>query len=410
MDGGFAMATPVSVPLLDHFAALSDPRQQAKVLYPLPKILLLVLAATLAGADDFVETTLWGTEHLEFLRRFYRYDSGIPSHDTLCDVFAALDPELFKSCFLAWINGLRDDDPDIIAVDGKTSRRSHDRRKGRNPLHLVSAWAARQRIVLGQQATEEKSNEITAIPLLLKHLDLKGALVTMDAMGTQTDIARTIRDGGGDYCMPLKKNWPVVHAEVEQLFVDPPDDVTFETTQTVDLTAGRVETRRHTVCHKVDWMTSDRHYPGEPVFPDLAMDRNRGRAKRQDRARNALLSVFDRAPRVDLRPCRAGALGGGEPPALGAGRDLPRGPRTLPDRRRAAKHGDHPLHNAQSALTRQTNQQPEEPPETRRMERRLSGNCHPSDRMTFKRFPWEDIAELLTSEAVRCKIEPNSER
>jgi hypothetical protein len=112
------------------------------------------------------------------LKRFYRYESGIPSHDTLCDVFAALDPELFKACFLAWINGLRDGDPDIIAVDGKTARRSHDRRKGRNPLHLVSAWAARQRIVLGQQATEEKSNEITAIPLLLQHLDLKGALVT----------------------------------------------------------------------------------------------------------------------------------------------------------------------------------------------------------------------------------------
>jgi predicted transposase YbfD/YdcC len=125
--------------------------------------------------------------------------------------------------------------------------------------------------VLGQQATEEKSNEITAIPLLLKHLDLKGALVTMDAMGTQTEIARAIRDGGGDYCMSLKKNWPAVYADVEQLFSDPPENVAFETNETVDLTGGRIETRRHTVCHKVDWMTSDRHYPGEPVFPDLAM-------------------------------------------------------------------------------------------------------------------------------------------
>jgi predicted transposase YbfD/YdcC len=265
------LATPVPVPLLDHFAALKDPRQNAKILYPLPELLLLVLSATLAGADDFVETTLWGAEHLGYLRRFYPYEKGIPSHDTLCDVFAALDPALFKSCFMAWVDGLRDDDPDIIAIDGKTSRRSHDRRKGRNPLHLVSAWAARQRIVLGQQATEEKSNEITAIPLLLKHLDLKGALVTMDAMGTQTDIARAIRNGGGDYCMALKKNWPAVHAEVEQLFSEPPDDVAFETVETVDLTGGRIETRRHTVCHKVDWVTSDRHYPGEPVFPDLAM-------------------------------------------------------------------------------------------------------------------------------------------
>lgn len=265
------MAIPLTVALLDHFAALKDPRQRAKVLYPLPEILLLVLSATLAGADDFVETTVWGAEHLAYLRRFYPYDAGIPSHDTLCDVFAALDPELFKSCFMAWIDDLRDDDPDIIAIDGKTSRRSHERRKGRNALHLVSARAARQRIVLGQQATEEKSNEITAIPLLLKHLDLKGALVTMDAMGTQTDIARAIRDGGGDYCMALKKNWPAVHAEVEQLFDEPPDDVAFETVETVDLTGGRIETRRHTVCHKVDWVSSDRHYPGEPVFPDLAM-------------------------------------------------------------------------------------------------------------------------------------------
>jgi predicted transposase YbfD/YdcC len=265
------MVAPVIVPLLDRFAALSDPRQSAKVLYPLSEILLLVLSATLAGADDFVEVTLWGVEHLAFLRRFYRYEKAIPSHDTLCDVFAALDPELFKACFVSWISGLRDDDPEIIAIDGKTSRRSQDKRKGRNPLHLVSAWAARQRIVLGQQATEEKSNEITAIPLLLKHLDLKGALVTMDAMGTQTDIAHAIRDGGGDYCMALKKNWPAVHADVEEMFNHPPDGVVFDTTETVDLTGGRIETRRHTVCHEVDWMTSNRRYPGEPVFPDLAM-------------------------------------------------------------------------------------------------------------------------------------------
>jgi len=191
----------------------------------------LLYYPTIAGADDFVETTLWGTEHLAFIGRFYRYANDIPSHDTLCDVFAAPAPELFKVCCLAWIGGPRDDDAEIIAIDGKTSRRSHDLRKGRHPLHLVSAWAARQRI--GQQATEDKSNEITAIPLLLKHLDLKGALVTMDAMGMQTDIARANRDGGGDYCLSLKQNWAAVYADVEQLFTDQPDDIALETSEGV---------------------------------------------------------------------------------------------------------------------------------------------------------------------------------
>jgi predicted transposase YbfD/YdcC len=397
------MVLPVSVPLLDHFATLSDPRQRAKVLYPLPEILLLVLSATIAGADDFVEATLWGTQHLAFLKRFYRYESGIPSHDTLCDVFAALDPELFKACFLAWINGLRDGDPDIIAVDGKTARRSHDRRKGRNPLHLVSAWAARQRIVLGQQATEEKSNEITAIPLLLQHLDLKGALVTMDAMGTQTDIARAIRDGGGDYCMSLKKNWPAVYADVEQLFTDPPGDVAFETHETVDLTGGRIETRRHTVCRKVDWMTSDRHYPGEPMFPDLAMI---GRIETEVE-RNGKIEYETRYYLCSIALCaltfaRVVRAHWGVENHLHwvVGCDLPRGPRALQDRRRAAKHGDHPPYRAQSAVTRQTNDQSEEPPETRRVERQLPGNRHPTDRLTFKRFPWIPMSLALAAPAI----------
>jgi predicted transposase YbfD/YdcC len=261
------MPAPISSSVPDHSAALKDPRQCANVLYPLAEILLLVLSSTLAGADDFVETVLWGEQHLAFLRRSYPYDRGIPSHDTLCDVFAALDPELFKSCFLSWVEDLPDSDPDIIAIDGKTSRRSHDRGKGRNPLHLVSAWAARQRIVLGQQATEEKSNEIIAIPLLLKHLNLRGALVPIDAIGTQTNIARAIRDGGGDYCLPLKENWPSVHAEVEQLFNDPRNSALFETDKAVDKTGGRIETRRHTVCHKVDWMKSDRRTRANPCFP-----------------------------------------------------------------------------------------------------------------------------------------------
>ena len=258
--------------ILRHLAGVADPRQSAKVVYPLAEILFLSLAATIAGADDFVEVALWGEKNLQFLRRFQPYANGIPSHDTLCDLFAAIDPDQFKACFLAWVEDLRDRSlPELIAIDGKTSRRSYDAKKGRKPLHLVSAWAAGQRLVLAQQATEEKSNEITAIPLLLKRLDLTGAIVTIDAMGTQTKIARTIRDGGGHYVLSLKENWPATHADVVLLFDKPPPGTMFETHEAVDGSNGRIATRRHCICTDVAWMTSDRRYPGEARFPDLAM-------------------------------------------------------------------------------------------------------------------------------------------
>jgi predicted transposase YbfD/YdcC len=258
------------IALLDHFSALEDPRQAWKVVYPLPEILLLTLAATLAGADDFVEIEEWGNEHLAFLRTFLGYEDGIPSHDALNDLVNALDPELFKACFTSWVATLQDADPDVIAIDGKTSRRTHQRGRGREPLHLVSAWAARQRLVLGQQAIDAKSNEITAIPLLLERLAIKGALVTIDAMGTQTDIAEKIIERGGDYLLALKENRPVLHADVERFFADAPRDAV-ATLQTTDGDHGRLEIRKHTVCHDVGWLFSDRRYAGEVAFPGLAM-------------------------------------------------------------------------------------------------------------------------------------------
>jgi predicted transposase YbfD/YdcC len=256
--------------LIGHFAPLKDPRQAAKVLYPVPEIILLLLCATLAGADDVVEMQLWGNQNLAFLRRFLPYTHGIPSHDTLGEVIAVLDPDLFKACFLAWVEGLRESEPDRVAIDGKTSRRSHDRRKGREPLHLVSAWASRQRLVLGQEAVDDKSNEITAIPRLLARLALTGALVTIDAMGTQVAIAEAIQAGGGDYLLALKANRPATHADVELFFADPPPGA-LACCETLDGDHGRIERRRHAVCHDVDWLFSDRRYPGEPVFPGLAM-------------------------------------------------------------------------------------------------------------------------------------------
>lgn len=192
--------------LIDHFAVLADPRQSWKVVYPLPEVLLLVLCGTLAGAEDFVEIRRWGMVNQGFLRRFLPFAEGIPSHDTLNDIVNALDGDLFAACFSEWVASLCESEPDIVAIDGKTSRRTHDKAKERNPLHLVSAWASRQRLVLGQQACEAKSNEITAIPRLLERLALTGALVTIDAMGCQTRIAQTILRRGADYLLAVKLN------------------------------------------------------------------------------------------------------------------------------------------------------------------------------------------------------------
>ena len=254
--------------LLDQFATLKDPRQGWKVVYPLPEVLLVVLCGTLAGAEDFVEIRRWGLLHLDFLRRFQPFARGIPSHDTLNDIINALDAELFAACFTTWVASLRDAEPDIVAIDGKTSRRSHDRGKDRNPLHLVSAWASRQRLVLGQQACEAKSNEITAIPLLLERLALSGALVTIDAMGCQTKIAQAILDKGADYLLAVKENWPSLHAEIERYFADAaPEEL--DRCETTDGDHGRIEVRRHAVSQAVDFLNTDRRFPGEPRFPGL---------------------------------------------------------------------------------------------------------------------------------------------
>jgi predicted transposase YbfD/YdcC len=234
------------------------------VIYPLEEILLLVLCATLTGMEDFVEIKLWGEQRIEFLRRFLAYERAIPSHDTLNDVMNALDPVLFKACFTSWVEGLRESAPDIIAIDGKTSRRSHARSKGREPLHLVSAWACRQRLVLGQETVSGKSNEITAIPLLLERLALTGALVTIDAIGTQTKIAETIVRRGGDYLLALKANWPVLFGDVEAFFADPKNGP-LDCFETTDADHGRIELRRHAVSlllHRI--CRGEKIAPGEP--------------------------------------------------------------------------------------------------------------------------------------------------
>jgi len=254
--------------LLDHFSALEDPRQAWKVLYPLPEILLIVLCGTIAGAEDFCEIQRWAEQKLDFLRRLRPFEKGVPSHDALNDVMNALPATLFTECFTNWVESLREKEPDIVAIDGKTSRRAHGR--DGSPLHLVSAWAARQRLVLGQQAVDKKSNEIVAIPLLLERLELTGALVTIDAMGCQREIAEKIRAKGADYLLALKDNWPSLADDVRLYFDDAEKDAV-DTHATTDGDHGRIEVRRHYVSHDIGWLSTKRRFPGEPRFPALAM-------------------------------------------------------------------------------------------------------------------------------------------
>jgi predicted transposase YbfD/YdcC len=248
---------------MEQFSALDDPRQALAAAYPLPEVLLVVVCGALAGPQNVVEIVQWARAKLTFWQRLMPLFRGVPSHDTLGDVLNALDASTFSECFVAWAESLSAAEPDIIAIDGKTSRRA--KRGAAHPLHLVSAWAARQRLMLAQQATGDKSNEIKAIPLLLDKLELTGALVTTDAMGCQNDIATAIRATGGDYLLALKDNRPLLAKDVRFYFEQAPAGL--NTHETCDADHGRIETRRHIVSHDVDWLFSDRRYADELRLP-----------------------------------------------------------------------------------------------------------------------------------------------
>ena len=206
----------------------------------------------------------------------YRYASKRPCDGEIRAKLRALAGErrrFFAECFTAWVESLRDavpasTAPEIVAIDGKTSRRTHDRSRDRGPLHMVSAWASSRRLVLGQQACQAKSNEITAIPLLLERLALTGALVTIDAMGCQTKIAQAILDRGGDYLLAVKDNQASLHDEIRH-YLDDPAATVHSRVQTTDGDHGRIAVRRHLVSHEVGWLTTTRRHPGEPRFPGL---------------------------------------------------------------------------------------------------------------------------------------------
>lgn len=200
------MERSVETSISRHFASLTDPRIDRAKEHRLLDIITIVLCAVLCGADDWVAIETFGRAKATWLRGFLALPSGIPSHDTCGRVFARLDPTEFRTCFMAWVRamtGLALTDG-VVALDGKTLRRAHDRERGKTALHMVSAWASASGLVLGQVATDQKSNEITAIPTLLRLLALEGCTVTIDAMGCQTAIAAQIAAQGADYVLTLK--------------------------------------------------------------------------------------------------------------------------------------------------------------------------------------------------------------
>jgi predicted transposase YbfD/YdcC len=247
---------------LAQFEDLADPRQQGKVWYPLDEILQLTLIATVAGAESWVEIAEFGKKKIDFLRRFAPFANGTPSHDQLGDLFAALDAEQFQTCFIAWVETLARFGADLVAIDGKTLRRAYQKGGAQAPIHMISAWSASQRLVLGQAKVDDKSNEITAIPKLLDLLTLKGALVTIDAMGCQKEIAAKIIDKGADYVLALKGNQGTLKADVAEFF-DEQQERGFAETQvsrheTLEKSHGRIETRAYAAIDATGWLT-ERH-------------------------------------------------------------------------------------------------------------------------------------------------------
>ena len=255
-----------AVVFLDYFKELPDPRQCGKVVYPLDELLLLCLLAVLGGAETFVDIARFGEKKLGLLRRFRPFRDGTPSHDHLGDIFATLDAAQFQRCFVAWVAALTGAPADVIAIDGKTLRRSYQKKGAKAPIHMVSAFAARQRLVLGQVKVAEKSNEIIAIPALLAMMAIEGAIVTIDAMGCQHDIAQQILDQKADYVLALKGNQGTLREDVEVFAAEQKangfKDTKVSRHQTVDGDHGRIETRTYTAIHDIAWLQERHDWPG----------------------------------------------------------------------------------------------------------------------------------------------------
>jgi len=242
---------------IEHFNEVEDPRRQAGLRHPLIEILFIAICAMIAGADDWVGIARFGQAKRSWFEKYLELKHGIPSHDTFGDVFSVLNPEQFSKAFSGWMKMIATV-TGVIALDGKTIRHSFDTVLGKSAIHMVSAWSAHNRLVLGQVKVDDKSNEITALPQLLELLVIKGCLVTIDAMGCQTEIAAQIIDQGGDYLLAVKKNQKNLYEDIEHLFkhvkVENFEQVTFTQARTVDKHHGRMDIRHCQCITEPEWL------------------------------------------------------------------------------------------------------------------------------------------------------------
>jgi predicted transposase YbfD/YdcC len=235
-------------PILECFENLEDPRVEHLCDHKLLDIVVLTICAVICGANYWTDEEMYGHAKESWLRGFLELTNGVPSHDTIGSVFARLDPNEFRTCFVEWVKTVNDlMGTQVVALDGKTVRRSHDKTLGRNAIHMVSAWATKSNLVLGQVKVDEKSNEITAIPTLLDMLELSGCIVTIDAMGCQKEIAQEILDKGADYVLAVKDNQPTLHRKIRELFGDGEEtddtDISHDIYTKTEKGHGRIETR-----------------------------------------------------------------------------------------------------------------------------------------------------------------------
>lgn len=239
----------IGASLTEHFALLEDPRAEHLTDHKLIDIIMIAICAVICGAETWTDIELFGNERFDWLRQFLELENGIPSHDTFGRVFAGIDAEQFQVCFASWVQAVfHATKGQVIAVDGKQARRSHDRTNGKHAIHVISAWATANHLVLGQRKVDEKSNEITAIPELLRLLDVSGCIVTIDAIGCQTEIAEQIIDQEADYVLTVKENQGHLYEDIDLFFQlahqNDFQKINYTFDRTVNKGHGRIETRQ----------------------------------------------------------------------------------------------------------------------------------------------------------------------